>query len=61
MGSFSHEDFDKNYYIGNGVEGERINYNRRELTEQEMELVQMHNQVLNFVFIFLLALVFVFV
>ena len=29
----------------NYVEGERINYNRRELTEQEMELVQMHNQV----------------
>ena len=31
--------------IENFVEGERINYNRRELTEQEMELVQMHNQV----------------
>ena len=29
----------------NYVEGERINYSRRELTEQEMELVQMHNQV----------------
>ena len=36
--------------IDNSFEGERINYSRRELTEQEMELVQMHSQVLFFVY-----------
>jgi len=34
----------KNNALGELCRGERFNYNRRELTEQEMELVQMHNQ-----------------